>query len=56
MTKPNCSNIIIVSVLIGKMEKNNFDPSSGGIGIRLKNAKKTFQNIMMINISKNIAL
>jgi len=38
--KPNCSRNIFVLVCIGRNEKSSFDPSNGGIGIRLKKAKK----------------
>lgn len=51
---PNCSNIIIVSVLTLKIANSNFDPSRGGIGIRLKKAKRTFQRITMEKIVKNM--
>jgi len=50
MIKPNCSSIIIVSVFMGKMENNNLDPSSGGMGIRLKKANKAFQKIIIMEI------
>jgi hypothetical protein len=54
--KPNCSKIILVSVLIGNIEKRSLDPSSGGMGIKLKKAKRVFQNTIIIKISKKIAL
>lgn len=53
--KPNCSMIILVSVRSGRTEKSSFDPSRGGIGIRLKKAKRVFQKTTMIKTSKNIA-
>ena len=43
--KPYCSNIIMVSVLSEMTENKSFDPSSGGIGTRLKKAKMVFQKI-----------
>lgn len=51
---PYCSSMIITSVLTGKIAKSNFEPSSGGNGIRLKKAKITFQSITIINNEKNI--
>ena len=51
---PYCSIIIITSVLKLKMAKSNFEPSSGGKGIRLKKAKSTFQKIIIIRMAKNI--
>lgn len=53
-TKPYCSNKIITSVLNVKIAKSSFEPSSGGKGMRLKNAKRTFQKIMIIRMAKNI--
>ena len=52
--KPYCSSIIIVSVRIGRKVKSNFEPSSGGNGMRLKNASSTFQKITIMRIAKNI--
>jgi len=52
--KPYCSIIIIFSVLIGKKVKSIFDPSKGGNGMRLKNAKSTFQKITIMSKAKNM--
>ena len=51
---PYCSIAIIFSVLIGKNVKSIFDPSSGGKGMRLKNAKSTFQKITIMSRAKNM--
>lgn len=44
----------MVCILIGNIENKSFDPSSGGIGIRLKIARRIFQKIIMMQIAKNI--
>lgn len=54
--KPYCSNIIMISVLTGNSVKSNFEPSKGGNGIRLKNAKITFQRITIISKEKKMEL
>ncbi len=52
--KPNCSSIIIVSVLRRRIAKISFDPSSGGMGIRLKNARNTLIIIIIEKIKKKM--
>lgn len=52
--KPYCSSIAIVPVLMGNTENRSFDPSSGGNGMRLKNAKSTFQKITIMRSAKKI--
>lgn len=51
---PNCSIDASVCELTGKIKKNNFDPSKGGMGIRLKKAKITFQKTIITSIAKKI--
>ena len=53
-TNPNCSKTALVSVLIGMMVNSNFEPSKGGIGIKLKTAKRIFQKIAITQIVKKI--
>lgn len=53
-TNPNCSNKACVSIFMGKIEKSNFEPSSGGIGIRLKKANRTFQKTTITHNSNII--
>ena len=52
--RPNCSIDANVCGLTGKMKKNSFDPSKGGMGMRLKKAKITFQKTIITIIAKNI--
>jgi len=54
MINPNCSKKASVSRLIGKMKKSNFEPSNGGMGIRLKTAKRIFQKIITTKRVKTI--
>jgi hypothetical protein len=53
--KPNCSRKAMVSTFIEKTLYKILDPSRGGIGIRLKKARRTFQMIIIIIRTKNIA-
>ncbi len=43
-----------VSILMGIMENRSLEPSSGGMGIRLKTASKMFQKIIMVRKVKQI--
>lgn len=54
--KPNCSKIATVSIRIGITENRSLEPSRGGMGIRLKTAKRIFQKIIMARKVKKIEL
>ncbi|KKP82708.1 MAG: hypothetical protein UR82_C0034G0004 [Candidatus Moranbacteria bacterium GW2011_GWF1_35_5] len=52
---PYCSIAIFFCSLILVKANNNLEPSSGGIGIRLKTARKTLIVKIITNNQKNIA-
>ena len=54
-TNPNCSKSTIVSDLTGIIENKILEPSKGGIGIKLKKARITFQKTIIIKNTKAIA-
>ena len=51
IAKPNCSSMACISILIGKIVNSTLEPSIGGIGSKLKKAKKTLMITMIIRIS-----